>query len=75
MFPMPPHVAHAKTIAVDPRDPKTIYVGVEQGGFFKTVDGGQNWRELEFLFATPRTRRTGTCTRSCCARTIPTRST
>ena len=47
MFPMPPHVAHTKTIAVDPRDPKTIYVGVEQGGFFKTVDGGQNWRELD----------------------------
>lgn len=47
MFPMPPHIAHAKTIAVDPRDPKTIYVGVEQGGLFKTRDGGNSWRELD----------------------------
>ena len=47
MFPMPPHVAHVKAIAVDPRDPKTFYVGVEQGGLFKTVDGGQSWRELD----------------------------
>ena len=47
MFPMPPHVPHAKTIAVDPRDPKTVYVGVEQGGVFKTVDGGSSWRELD----------------------------
>jgi photosystem II stability/assembly factor-like uncharacterized protein len=46
-FPMPPHVAHAKTIAVDPRDPKTIFVGVEQGGLFKTTDGGRTWRELD----------------------------
>jgi len=47
IFPMPPHIAHAKTITVDPRDPKTIYIGVEQGGLFKTVDGGNSWRELD----------------------------
>jgi photosystem II stability/assembly factor-like uncharacterized protein len=46
-FPMPPHVAHAKTIAVDPRDPKAIFVGVEQGGLFKTIDGGRNWHEID----------------------------
>jgi photosystem II stability/assembly factor-like uncharacterized protein len=46
-FPMPPHVAHAKTIAVDPRDPQVIFVGVEQGGLFKTADRGRTWRELD----------------------------
>ena len=52
MFPSPPHVAHAKTMAFDPRDPKTIYVGVEQGALLKTTDGGQAWRELD-SFSTP----------------------
>jgi len=47
LFPMPPHIPHAKTIAVDPRDPRIFYVGVEQAGLFKTVDGGQSWRELD----------------------------
>jgi photosystem II stability/assembly factor-like uncharacterized protein len=47
MFPMPPHSAHVKTITVDPRDPMTIYMGVEQGGLFKTRDGGNTWRELD----------------------------
>lgn len=47
LFPMPPHIPHAKTIAVDPRDPRVFYVGVEQAGLFKTVDGGQRWRELD----------------------------
>jgi len=47
LFPMPPHLPHAKTMAVDPRDPHVLYVGVEQAGLFKTTDGGQSWRELE----------------------------
>ena len=47
MFPMPPHVAHVKTVTIDPRDPKTLYMGVEQGGLFKTRDGGNTWRELD----------------------------
>jgi photosystem II stability/assembly factor-like uncharacterized protein len=47
VFPMPPHIPHAKTLAVDPRDPQVIYVGVEQAGLFKTNDGGRNWRELD----------------------------
>ncbi|HLG69536.1 MAG TPA: glycosyl hydrolase [Chloroflexota bacterium] len=47
MFPSPPHVAHVKTMAFDPRDPKIIYAGVEQGALLKTTDGGQTWRELE----------------------------
>jgi photosystem II stability/assembly factor-like uncharacterized protein len=55
MFPSPPNVAHAKTMAFDPRDPKTIYVGVEQGALLKTTDGGDTWRELE-SFSTPQDR-------------------
>jgi photosystem II stability/assembly factor-like uncharacterized protein len=47
VFPMPPKIPHAKTLAVDPRDPRTIYVGVEQAGLFKTSDGGATWRELD----------------------------
>lgn len=46
-FPMPPHLAHAKAITIDPRHPEVIYVGVEQGGLFKTNDGGRTWRELD----------------------------
>lgn len=47
VFPMPPKIPHAKTLAVDPRDPCTIFVGVEQAGLFKTNDGGRTWRELD----------------------------
>jgi photosystem II stability/assembly factor-like uncharacterized protein len=36
-------------IIIDPRDPKTIYVAAhkhkEPGGFFKSTDGGETWRE------------------------------
>ena len=45
-FPAPPHEAHVKTIVFDPRDPNTVYVGVEVGGAFKSTDGGKTWREL-----------------------------
>ena len=52
MFPAPPHVPHSKTMVFDPRDPKTIYVGVEQGALLKTTDAGQSWRELD-AYSTP----------------------
>jgi photosystem II stability/assembly factor-like uncharacterized protein len=55
MFPSPPHVAHVKTMAFDPRDPNTIYAGVEQGALLKTTDGGHTWRELE-SFSSPNDR-------------------
>jgi photosystem II stability/assembly factor-like uncharacterized protein len=47
VFPMPPKIPHTKSLAVDPRDPRVIYVGVEQAGLFTTSDGGQTWRELD----------------------------
>ena len=46
-FPSPPHLAHTKTLTVDPRDPNVIYAGVEQGDLLKTTDGGANWRVLD----------------------------
>lgn len=46
-FPAPPHLAHVKHISVDPGRPEVIYVGVEQGGLFKSVDRGISWRELD----------------------------
>ncbi|HEY3115814.1 MAG TPA: glycosyl hydrolase, partial [Chloroflexota bacterium] len=45
-FPGEPHLGHVKTIAFDPRDPETFFVGVEVGGAFKTTDGGKTWKEL-----------------------------
>ena len=46
-FPSPPHLAHVKTMTIDPRDPNVIYVGVEQGDLLKTSDGGATWRVLD----------------------------
>ena len=46
-FPSPPHLAHVKTMTVDPSDPRIIYVGVEQGDLLKTTDGGETWRVLD----------------------------
>jgi photosystem II stability/assembly factor-like uncharacterized protein len=51
-FPMKPNIPHTKTMAFDPRNPKVIYVGVEQGALLKTTDGGETWRELE-AYSTP----------------------
>jgi photosystem II stability/assembly factor-like uncharacterized protein len=46
-FPAPPHAAHTKHVAVHPAEPATLFVCVEQGGLFKSTDGGQSWRELD----------------------------
>jgi photosystem II stability/assembly factor-like uncharacterized protein len=46
-FPSPPHEAHVKMMAIDPRDPLTIYAGVEQGDLLKTNDGGASWRVID----------------------------
>ncbi len=45
-FPEPPHLAHAKMLAFDPRTPRRIYAAIEQGALLKTEDGGETWREL-----------------------------
>jgi photosystem II stability/assembly factor-like uncharacterized protein len=49
-FPGPPHIAHTKSIAVDPRDENVMYVGVEQGALLATTDGGESWHEIESYY-------------------------
>jgi photosystem II stability/assembly factor-like uncharacterized protein len=36
----------ARCLAVDPRDPGTLYVGTSDEGLFKSVDGGKSWEGL-----------------------------
>jgi photosystem II stability/assembly factor-like uncharacterized protein len=45
-FPPPPHVPHVRSIAFDPREPSTMYVGVEEGGVFRSRDGGITFEVL-----------------------------
>lgn len=36
--------ADVRALAIDPRDPRTLYAGTLQGGLYKTKDGGHLWR-------------------------------
>jgi len=45
-FPVHPHVAHVRTLSVDPKDSRTIYAGVEVGGVIRSRDGGESWEEM-----------------------------
>lgn len=45
-FPAPPHHAHVKHIRPDPSDAQALYVSVEQGGLFKSEDGGQTFHTI-----------------------------
>jgi photosystem II stability/assembly factor-like uncharacterized protein len=47
-FPAPPHVAHVKHIAFDPRDSRRMFVCVEQGALLRSDDAGVSFRELHF---------------------------
>ena len=40
-----------KAIAVDPRDPRTVYAGGANGRAVKSTDGGRNWTVLDYLSA------------------------
>lgn len=35
------------TIAIDPEDSRAVWVGVEEGGLFRTRDGGDTWRRVD----------------------------
>jgi len=35
-----------ESVAIDPTDPNTVYVGSANGGVWKTTDGGNNWVPL-----------------------------
>jgi photosystem II stability/assembly factor-like uncharacterized protein len=45
-FPGPPHIPHVKCFTVHPTNPKCFFVLIEQGGLFKTLDGGESFVEL-----------------------------
>lgn len=45
-FPAPPHIAHTKMLALDPRDPQHFFAAIEQGALLETNNGGESWREL-----------------------------
>ncbi len=50
-FPVPPHVAHIRCITFDPRNSLIIYVGVEEGGVFRSSNAGESFEPLnEGLF-------------------------
>jgi photosystem II stability/assembly factor-like uncharacterized protein len=48
-FPGPPHQAHVKSLAFDPRRSGAIYAAVEVGGFLKSEDGGKSWKTVAGL--------------------------
>jgi photosystem II stability/assembly factor-like uncharacterized protein len=45
-FPAPPHIAHTKMLAFDPREPRHFFAAIEQGALLETRDGGESWKEL-----------------------------
>jgi len=45
-FPAPPHEAHLKSIAFDPAVEESLYACIEQGGLFRSDDGGTTFVEL-----------------------------
>lgn len=45
-FPPPPHVPHVRCISFDPTYPGLMYVGVEEGGVFRSHDGGETFEAL-----------------------------
>ena len=36
----------AQSLAVDTKDPNTLYVGTSDEGLFKSADGGKSWEKL-----------------------------
>lgn len=45
-FPPPPHIPHVRSIAPDPAVTGGLYIGVEEGGVFRSPDGGRTWLSL-----------------------------
>ena len=45
-FPAPPHIAHTKMLAFDPRNSQHFYAAIEQGALLETRDAGESWKEL-----------------------------
>ena len=53
-FPSPLHLAHVKTMTIDPRDPNRLFAAVmghpygpsEERGIYRSTDGGATWKKV-----------------------------
>ena len=45
-FPVPPHLPHVRSISLDPSNPSTMYVGVEEGGVIRSRDRAASFELL-----------------------------
>jgi photosystem II stability/assembly factor-like uncharacterized protein len=45
-FPPPPHVPHVRSVAPDPHVLGAVYIGVEEGGIYRSEDQGETWDSL-----------------------------
>lgn len=45
-FPPPPHIPHIRSIAPDPETLGGVYIGAEEGGVYRSTDGGETWASL-----------------------------
>lgn len=44
--PYPPNTGHIITIFIHPDDPKMIYLALEHGGIFRSLDRGETWEDV-----------------------------
>jgi photosystem II stability/assembly factor-like uncharacterized protein len=45
-FPPPPHIPHVRSVALHPTMAGALYIGVEEGGVYRTDDRGGTWESL-----------------------------
>lgn len=45
-LPVSPYIPRVRSIVYDPTDPASFYVGVEEGGLFRSADGGASFTAL-----------------------------
>ncbi len=45
-FPPPPHISHVRSVAPDPQVVGAVYIGVEEGGIYRSGDRGETWESL-----------------------------
>jgi photosystem II stability/assembly factor-like uncharacterized protein len=45
-FPPPPHIPHVRSVAPDPQVVGAVYIGVEEGGIYRSADSGETWESL-----------------------------
>jgi photosystem II stability/assembly factor-like uncharacterized protein len=45
-FPPPPHIPHVRSVAPDPHVVGAVYIGVEEGGIYRSADRGETWESL-----------------------------